>query len=1188
MKFFYASLIAIFLCPFSTVFAQWTLATGTSTIELYSIEILDPLNIYAAGFNSFCKSTDGGVNWNSIQLKDSFNNLIGATVITGMEFLTPSFGFATGPSFASNQEIVFRTFNSGANWFWVSLATSGNWPRQMNKVVFPTSTMGFAVGTNGRILNSSNSGNSWFAQNSGVSVRLTDIKFIAPITAIVSGEGVILKTNNNGTSWTATNFPSTYFTSVSFVNSTTGFVAGNNKALYKTTDGGNNWSPVNVNLPDNFDFTCIHFLSVDTGYATCNNYILRTTDGGTHWDKFITNVQMNAISFLNSSKGFACGNSGKFYYTNNPSNAFAPVSIFTSTTTFCVDSTITFTNLSSPNYTFTWLHNGQPFSTSYHASLAFHNPLSNDTISLVAYNSISYDTSSINFNTSVSRQIINEGSLLADTICPGQSTNCFIPNSQWGTNFQLYNNGTPIGSAQRGNTYTLTFPTGSISSNTNLLMLATRTIIGCGTTYDSLYLSLTMGTPNQSLLITVTKDSICPGDSVLFTLANSEVNVTYQLKRGTINIGNPTQGNGNILQINSGLIEGTSVFSVFATNTIYNCTTALSQTHTITVEDVQSYFSSTNLNPEVGESVDLNQNCIIYGGSYVWNFGPAATPSTSTDSNLSVTYNTAGSWSASLVVTSPHGCIDTLMRDVHVIQPLTNPSCWYSQIWSNGGTVYGLTHDKFDNIYTWFNTAQPGDTFLVTGNHGDILLDTINWDSEYDEAYVLTKFSSKGIPMWNTSIRYPSEGARVGDIAVDSSGNIFVAAFMTYDSVRIYSSDGTYTAILVTTFGGLSYPMVLIKYNKNGIYQWSTMYPQWYGAYQVSIEIDSHQNVIVGSANHIMRYDNNGNQLWPYMWEGGEDIAIDSRDYVYAIETNGVGFDVYDTAKNVFMHVPDANHVVLQTSLGTNYIKLDKSGNIYIAGTFHGSFAFANDTLTDVYFGPNASDPYIAKYNAAGQQVWAKQTHVNGPTYLKGFDIKDGNLVLLVYTHSDTVYTEDYSPMIMGGGGYYLYQTDTSGTMDRVAKLSDGNPFFFISGTENLKFMNTSNDLSVVFPFKSPFMIDTLQVTPILPDFNQNNCILNGPISCMFHNAVTSKITEPVKDSGIRIYPNPAHESVVIENNFTNYPEFAIFDVVGRKVLRGKLKNQFQEISLIDLPSGIYSVLVIDNNQSHFAKLIKE
>ncbi len=184
------------------------------------------------------------------------------------------------------------------NWEVINSPTSNT----LNKVIFINNNIGWIEGEGGTIINTSDGGESWNTLYSAVDTFMLDIFFlnenlgwvlfwdlIPPYTS------KILKTTNGGLSWVVEFCPgeNTFFQSVYFLDSTTGFLAGSD--IFKTSDGGVNWFEVNVSdvdtIPPNyaeFPVKKMVFYNNQIGYACGGKQDLAgvmwwTKDGGDNW-----------------------------------------------------------------------------------------------------------------------------------------------------------------------------------------------------------------------------------------------------------------------------------------------------------------------------------------------------------------------------------------------------------------------------------------------------------------------------------------------------------------------------------------------------------------------------------------------------------------------------------------------------------------------------------------------------------------------------------------------------------------------------------------------------------------------------------------------------------------------------------------------------------------------------------------
>ena len=250
--------------------------------------------------------------------------------------------------------LLFQNSYSQQNtngWFWVNGQPQTN---DINWVSILDATHYYAVGENGTFMKSSDGGDSWLINTqagvldpsfgSGGTLRLYSAWFFDVNTGYVTGQsvsgdgGYIRRTTNGGETFSSIALGlgsglarvfDTYF-----INSTTGYICGNNtvKAM-KTTDGGLSWSQM-ANLPvAAFNYNCVYaidenniFLGVETDGSPNSRRIVRTSDGGATWAEQIlpgtSILTVEDIQFQNSNTGFVCGSGGVgnvtyFAYTTN-------------------------------------------------------------------------------------------------------------------------------------------------------------------------------------------------------------------------------------------------------------------------------------------------------------------------------------------------------------------------------------------------------------------------------------------------------------------------------------------------------------------------------------------------------------------------------------------------------------------------------------------------------------------------------------------------------------------------------------------------------------------------------------------------------------------------------------------------------------------------------------------------------
>jgi len=173
---------------------------------------------------------------------------------------------------------------------------------------------GWLAGNNGTILVSSPSSTSiaWSPQTSGVSEDLSDIDFVDANNGWAVGtNGTILNTANGGSSWNPqTSNTTATLNSVSFADSQNGWVVGDASTILVTSDGGTTWS--SQGFDSNTAYSSMFNYLVDGSAA--NPYIAKIDD--------INNDGKNDITFATDSghignMRMGLGPQGKYLYRSS-------------------------------------------------------------------------------------------------------------------------------------------------------------------------------------------------------------------------------------------------------------------------------------------------------------------------------------------------------------------------------------------------------------------------------------------------------------------------------------------------------------------------------------------------------------------------------------------------------------------------------------------------------------------------------------------------------------------------------------------------------------------------------------------------------------------------------------------------------------------------------------------------------
>ena len=89
---------------------------------------------------------------------------------------------------------------------------------------------------------------------------------------------------------------------------------------------------------------------------------------------------------------------------------------------------------------------------------------------------------------------------------------------------------------------------------------------------------------------------------------------------------------------------------------------------------------------------------------------------------------------------------------------------------------------------------------------------------------------------------------------------------------------------------------------------------------------------------------------------------------------------------------------------------------------------------------------------------------------------------------------------------------------------------------------------------------------------------LSAEVTLTLENQVTG-ITEPFGDAGIVMYPNPANDRIYLE-----MPEgeamYTIFSIQGARLSSGVLYEGRNELDVVKLPAGMYTIRVTSGTTS--------
>lgn len=164
----------------------------------------------------------------------------------------------------------------------------------------------------------------WEMQESGVNTFLSDVYFINSDTGWVAGNGIILNTTDGGGNWTVQDSSDVYFNAITFTDMNHGWAVGYMDgayygAIYHTIDGGQTWY---LSDSTRYDLDDIFFVNPDIGYAVGGgrgkSTILKTTDAGVSWEMLAgSSSHLYTVQFINDTTGWTAGERGRVLRTED-------------------------------------------------------------------------------------------------------------------------------------------------------------------------------------------------------------------------------------------------------------------------------------------------------------------------------------------------------------------------------------------------------------------------------------------------------------------------------------------------------------------------------------------------------------------------------------------------------------------------------------------------------------------------------------------------------------------------------------------------------------------------------------------------------------------------------------------------------------------------------------------------------
>ncbi|MCP4589234.1 MAG: hypothetical protein GY842_00680 [bacterium] len=306
------------LLPCQLALAQWISLPSGVTDDLFGVHFVDEQTGFAVGWGTgsggvILRTTDGST-WTSTRP-------VAGAYLMDVDFATSTTGFVAAfdaaPTYGA---MILRTTDSGSSWAPTFFVDSYG----LYVVDFPTSEIGYACGFLGAIYKTIDTGASWSRLTTGTSVTFRVMHFVDESTGHAVGgtdynlPDRVYRTTNGGGNWSLVHDfgGSAVVGGIYFFDSDIGIIVGNNgnEAVLKSHDGGSTWQVKHTGAISHF-LKELHCQGDSCWAVGSSGRILRSTDVGETWTLNGTTdppTLLRAVS-QSGSASYVAGNSGAIF-----------------------------------------------------------------------------------------------------------------------------------------------------------------------------------------------------------------------------------------------------------------------------------------------------------------------------------------------------------------------------------------------------------------------------------------------------------------------------------------------------------------------------------------------------------------------------------------------------------------------------------------------------------------------------------------------------------------------------------------------------------------------------------------------------------------------------------------------------------------------------------------------------------
>jgi len=268
-----------------------------------------------------------------------------------------------------------------------------------------------------------------------------------------------------------------------------------------------------------------------------------------------------------------------------------------------------------------------------------------------------------------------------------------------------------------------------------------------------------------------------------------------------------------------------------------------------------------------------------------------------------------------------------------------------------------------------------------------------------------------------------------------------------------------------------------------------------------------------------------------------------------------------------------------------NAVAANATGNTYVTGSFTGTVDFGSVQLISA----GNSDIFIAKTDAAGNFIWAKQFgSIN--------DAEAGSTLTL--DASDNVYIAgDYRGTVDFDPGSGVSNLSTRGYTDNfVLKLTSAGDFVWAKGyggsgnDEHISCIHVKdNSVYTVGKFAKTVNFDSDGNNNLTAAYKGTGAYLPDAFIHKMNQNPTG-VRETKKELQVAVYPNPATRQfkVDLDGSGLKDVDVMIYNMQGTLLLKTTVSTTKKEVNVNDLIKGVYLLKIQKGNSFATSKLVIE